>query len=639
MRTFPLTPKLRSIIQIVIIWAEEYNLIYMHEDTKQSILEKARGRVARVRAGIQQRKKELAQKTTQEVFHQALRLKGDAQAVALKLFEHSKKRTEELSVLYPSPYFVRCDVQFDDKDELEQLYFGKFPYTEEFIYSWTAEAARIRFENPGIISYTRTDGSIRTGTLLRKDQYMIADGKIVFLSSESQEYSRELIYQEHFSTQKKDFVLPEIVAQMEKAQDQVIRAHHKGPFAISGPAGSGKTTLALHRVGYLVQSPETSELYPTHELIVFVQDAGAKDYFSQLLPSLGIHEVTITTFFEWAQEIIGAESYNYVHRYGNTEQERDHYEYAKAQAVATEQTSAFNKRNIFAVLKEAYASVLSPHERAMLAKQQKEKVLDRFDVTLLLKSFKQTYGELSKITDYYEEDAKGTLKKKTGNRPVIYPLIVVDEFQNYIPSQITLLKSTLKESTNAIIYVGDLRQQTQFGGLKRWSDIAEDLAPERDVALHKIYRNTKQILTFIQSLGYTVDIATGVKEGEPVVEKICETKAEEITYITNCLQNLDQASVAIIGKNQDDLDECKKAFKEYKNVHVLTMYESQGLEFEAVFLVGIKQHMFASEHTEHKEAFVAEQQRINKDLLYVALTRAISELHVLGTETLKNISL
>ena len=45
--------------------------------------------------------------------------------------------------------------------------------------------------------------------------------------------------------------------QMEKAQDQVIRAHHAGPLVISGPAGSGKTTLALHRVAFLTQSPET----------------------------------------------------------------------------------------------------------------------------------------------------------------------------------------------------------------------------------------------------------------------------------------------------------------------------------------------------------------------------------------------
>src|SRR3989339_586829 len=48
---------------------------------------------------------------------------------------------------------------------------------------------------------------------------------------------------EYFTRQKSEFALPEIIAQIEKAQDQVIRAEHVGPLAISGPAGSGKTTL------------------------------------------------------------------------------------------------------------------------------------------------------------------------------------------------------------------------------------------------------------------------------------------------------------------------------------------------------------------------------------------------------------
>lgn len=66
---------------------------------------------------------------------------------------------------------------------------------------------------------------------------------------------------------------------MEKAQDQVIRASHKGSLVIGGPAGSGKTTLALHRVAYLTQAPETSEFYPTKSIIVFVQDTGTKITF------------------------------------------------------------------------------------------------------------------------------------------------------------------------------------------------------------------------------------------------------------------------------------------------------------------------------------------------------------------------
>ena len=173
------------------------------------------------------------------------------QMVERIVISNNKKRIGELKHLEGSPYFVRCDVLFDINDKETSIYFAKFGFNQEDIYSWVAPASVMRFENPGDVEYKRPDGVIQKIRLLRKDQYMIVDGKIKFLSSESIDAPRELVYEEYFSTQKTGFILPEIVAQMEKAQDQVIRAYHIGPFLISGPAGSGKTTLALHRVAYL----------------------------------------------------------------------------------------------------------------------------------------------------------------------------------------------------------------------------------------------------------------------------------------------------------------------------------------------------------------------------------------------------
>ncbi|HNW09616.1 MAG TPA: hypothetical protein PKM52_03475, partial [bacterium] len=112
-----------------------------------------------------------------------------------------------------------------------------------------------------------------------------------------------MIYQEYFSTRKTSFILPEIVAQMEKAQDQVVRAEYGGKLAITGPAGSGKTTLALHRAAYLLQSPETVDKLDANQIIVFVQDDSTRDYFSHLLPELGINDVEITTMASWARKI------------------------------------------------------------------------------------------------------------------------------------------------------------------------------------------------------------------------------------------------------------------------------------------------------------------------------------------------
>lgn len=69
----------------------------------------------------------------------------------------------------------------------------------------------------------------------------------------------------------------------------------------------------------------------------------------------------------------------------------------------------------------------------------------------------------------------------------------------------------------------------------------------------------------------------------------------------------------------------------------MTMNEAQGVEFDIVFLVGTSRDTFNVASENLPEKLASEKQRINRDLLYVALTRAISELQVLGTEKLSDI--
>ena len=270
---------------------------------KEEILSKSNEHLDHVRASLGAELVEL-EKSLKKSQARFSSLSYADQMVESIVMANGKKRIEEFGQLSGSPYFVRCDILFQNDEQEASIYFAKFGFDAESIYSWVAPASVMRFEKPGEVSYRRPDGMVQKARLLRKDQFMIVDGKIKFLSSESIDMPRELIYEEYFSSRKSGFMLPEIVSQMEKAQDQVIRANHVGPFLISGPAGSGKTTLALHRVAYLVQSPDLSKLYPSKSIAVFVQDNGTKEYFSQLLPELGIDDVSITTFSEWAFQIL-----------------------------------------------------------------------------------------------------------------------------------------------------------------------------------------------------------------------------------------------------------------------------------------------------------------------------------------------
>jgi DNA helicase IV len=558
----------------------------------------------------------------------------DTKMIQAALIYHSMKQAEELQKLYPSPYFLRCDVQFEDDPAPHTFYIAKFPFSSEQIVSWTTPVAAIRYEEPGDISYTTPEEGVRQGVLLRKDQYMVVDGKLIFFASATTDMPREMVYQEYLSGRKNGFVLPEIVALMEKAQDQVIRADHRGPFVISGPAGSGKTTLALHRVAYLTQSPDTVKLYPSRTIIVFVQDTGTRAYFSHLLPELGIHNVRITTFSEWAFERLKLEQYTYQTRIGEDEVERDQYEYQKLQALRASTVERYQSRQEFSSLEKIYIPFFTPRQRALFAGQRKRQQLDRFDLTLLLQAFQQTYGFTSS-EQLSTRQKNGIMRRHTKVSPLEYSLMVIDEFQNYLPEQLHILHGCVQQKHRSVLYVGDMAQRTQFGTIRDWQEINEVIHPERSVKLHKVYRNTREIVQYIQGLGYAVELPEGLRHGEEVVEKIIYSAEEECAYIKEIIQKDPEKSVGILAKDTTYLDVFRGEFKENSIVHCMTMREAQGVEFDVVCLVGITESSFALSEEERKDPeYVAEKEKINRDLLYVALTRAISELHVLGKEKL-----
>ncbi len=562
------------------------------------------------------------------------KMRPEDQMVQMQLVANAQNRIVELENLDSSPYFIKCSIK-DENGEDKDYFFSKHQLSEESIYSWVAPVASIRFESPGEATYRLPDGTFKKVLIKEKEQYMIVDGKVIFFARETKDKPRELIYQEHFTRQKSEFALPEIVAQIEKAQDQVIRASHKGPLVISGPAGSGKTTLALHRVAYLTQAPDTALFYPPRSIIVFVQDIGTKEYFGTLLPGLGINDVSIVTFHEWGMKVLGLDEYTYVERYGQTEEEKDIYEYQKLRAMR-EKPSPKWSRNIFSLLSIKYDSYLLNNKK-LFEKQKKEKKLDRFDLSILLQSHFEKYGKFETKREY-KTFVKDKIVKKIEKTLASYSLMIVDEFQNYLPEQLNIFKSCQQEDTKSVVYVGDIAQQVKLGTIRSFDELNETISPDRNIRLNKVYRNTKNILSFIENLGYKVEIPEGAKTGPNVVEIITNTTDEEIEHIRKHISKYEEGSIGILSKSESYLSPFKKEFREKKNIHILTMLESQGVEFDLVIIVGVDADSFEVKHNiDVLPAHLEERRRMQKDLLYVALTRAITELHILGSTRLKSI--
>lgn len=603
------------------------------KDNKEKLLKQVKLHIDFVRQKIQE-KLEIAKVMANQSLKGLGKMPPEGQAVFMNLRANAYKRVDELMHLENSPYFMKCEIT-DETGENKDYFFAKHEFSEQAIYSWIAPVSVIRFENPGKTSYKLPNGKTRTITIKQKETYMIVNGKILLFALETKDKPRELVYQEHFTKQKSEFILPEIVAQMEKAQDQVIRASHKCPLVISGPAGSGKTTLALHRVAYLIQVPDTAALYQSDSIIVLVQDNGTKNYFSTLLPSLGINDVKITTFSEWALKVLNMEKYSFVERYGKNEEEKDFYEYQKLKALRETSIPVWNK-NIFTTLYLEYSKYFSVNSLNLFEKQKKENKLDRFDLVILLKSYFEKY-EKFEIKREYQTFVKHKLIRKIEKTPVLYSLMIIDEFQNYLPGQLEIFKSCLNEKTQSIVYVGDMAQQVKLGTIRSWEEIKEVVSPDRNIKLNKIYRNTKNILSFIKNLGYAVELPDGLKEGPVVIEKIINTVEEEIKHIKETIPKYANGSIGILSKDEQYLTDFKKEFSDMKNVYVLTMHEAQGVEFDFVCLVGINKESFTLTHyVDSSLEHIEERKRMQKDLLYVALTRAITELHILGQEKLKN---
>jgi DNA helicase IV len=543
-------------------------------------------------------------------------------------------RREEMAQLAQSPFFARCDAVFDDARE-QPYYIAKYAASELGIYSWIAPVAALRFEAPGPVTYQTPDGSWREGVMTRRDQYMVARSHLNFMTTELVGQERELIYQEHFSGRKTGFVLPEVVAQMEKAQDQVIRAEPKGPFVISGPAGSGKTTLALHRVAFLRQSPETTDAYPSESILVLVQDNNTDNYFSHLLPELGITDVKITTFAHWAIQQLGLGHYFYHGRPGPTEVQRDRYEFAKLQAMSgpVPDTTIKELKHPESLLMRYYRDYLDMGQQGLLAGELEEGALDRFDLTLLLTWRRKLEGALMTTVEDVTYLRGGLTKRNVRPVPLEYSLVLVDEFQNYLPEQLRLLKSTTAK-TRSMLYIGDIAQQTQLGAFHDWEQIGERVSPERVIQLEKVYRNTRQILEYIRSLGYSVSIPKGVSEGPPVAEFPARDVVEALQYIVG-LTRVSGALLGIIAQDPAEIETYRDYFSGDDSVRCMTMREAQGVEFDIVCLVGLNGVIAVEDEPDLALAQV--QARVNRDLFYVALTRAMTELHIIGPVSLTTI--
>ncbi|MDS0526960.1 AAA family ATPase [Clostridium sp. SHJSY1] len=219
-------------------------------------------------------------------------------------FKTIDKRLREFTILKESPYFGK--ITFTEESEgAEDLYIGRFGLTPEESYEpvivdWRAPIASLFYKGTlGESSYISPVGEIKANLLGRR-QLIVKKGELKGLFDSAVDVKDEIL--QMVLTTNSGEKLKDIVMTIQEEQDQVIRAPKDKIVVVNGVAGSGKTTIALHRVSYLLYN--NRKQFGDKVLVLGPNDI-FMDYIAQVLPTLGEEGgIKQTTFQNFAMDEI-----------------------------------------------------------------------------------------------------------------------------------------------------------------------------------------------------------------------------------------------------------------------------------------------------------------------------------------------
>lgn len=220
-----------------------------------------------------------------------------------EMYRTIDRKLAEFTKLKESPYFGK--VNFEDNGYAEQIYVGRYGLTPEdsfdaAIVDWRAPVASLFYKGTlGETSYKSPEGDIPVDILARR-QLMIKKGKLEGFFDSDVDVKDDIL--QMILSSNAGEKLKDIVMTIQREQDEIIREDRMKVVVVNGVAGSGKTTIALHRVAYLLYN--FREQLGDKVLILGPNDIFI-DYIGDVLPTLGESNVNQQTFAYFAINEIG----------------------------------------------------------------------------------------------------------------------------------------------------------------------------------------------------------------------------------------------------------------------------------------------------------------------------------------------
>jgi DNA helicase II / ATP-dependent DNA helicase PcrA len=588
--------------------------------------------------------------------------------------------------LIDSPYFGRIDFIRNDQTEEKPFYIGIHTFTEEkdfvnLIYDWRAPISSLFYDfEVGAASFVAPVGKI-DGEISLKRQYKIKRSVMEYMIESSININDDVLQKELSSTS--DEKMKNIVATIQKEQNVIIRNDTSKVLLIQGVAGSGKTSIALHRVAFLLY--KFKKTLNSKNILIISPNKVFADYISSVLPELGEEEILEIGFDEIAEREIGTQ-YQFQTFYQQVSElidevddavvkrikykatmdfvnELDSYiEYVNAEyfnpadlRIETVSVSkddlmrrykAYHKIPIKKRLEQLAVDVIE-NNRAADGRMLKTSVSKRIKAEIQ-KMF-QFEDALSLYKDFFNHIGKPELfqlkQRNTLEFADVFPLVylkiffdgtenyryvkhlLVDEMQDYTPIQYAVL-SKLFQCKMTIL--GDSSQSVNPYSSSSLEEINQVFVEADCVELCKSYRSTFEITNFAQKIQKNRKLIPIERHGEEPSIIRCTGKKDELDKMKDRIHAFLKSgygSLGIICKTQAQANEVHEALKGLcKNIFLLN---GDSEEFRNGIIIT---PAFIAKGLEFDQVILpfvsAEtyQTDLDKSMLYIACTRAMHKL-------------
>lgn len=610
--------------------------------------------------------------------------------------EFSLEAKRKILKLIKSPYFARIDFKYDGETKEEPIYIGIYSLSDEesfslLIYDWRAPISSMFYDfEKGAASYDAPAGKM-TGEIGLKRQYKISNGQLEYMLESSLNINDEILQKELSKTS--DMKMQNIVQTIQRDQNKIIRNTSSEVLIIQGAAGSGKTSIALHRVAYLLY--KYKDTLKSKNVLIISPNKIFSDYISTVLPELGEEKILEVSMEDIAKNELG-KSFKFERFYEQIAGllEKTDIDYIsriqyKASLEIVEKMDEYVKhiteryftpKNIklgdYTVESDFIFSRYSSYTRYTVKERIDnviEDVIDKIEsekncriknatetqITEIITSMFKTFNLLELYEDFYKYIGKEELfflgKRKKLEYADVFPLIylkmhvigckdfsyikhlVVDEMQDYSPIQYAVISKMFKCKKTIL---GDKFQSVNLYSSSS-KELINDMFPKSDILeLSKSYRSTYEITNFAQEISRNENLVAIERHGEkPGLIKYTDI-FKEILKLIGKFKEANYHSLGIICKTQK---QAKKLIYQLDEVNIrlllrvagnieINLLDEDSTEFTSGIVVTTP---YIAKGLEFDQVIIIDGDDLNyatemdKGMLYIGCTRAMHKLDVL----------